>query len=102
NPGVVPGRDLVDVTLVHLDLRAIVHQDVQRSGEHVAHVTVLAGGCPDHGLDVLRPTPTGLPGEPGDRRLVEVDDIDVPERERADDVRGGHQALPLQARHVRI
>src|SRR3954453_18155351 len=102
DPRVVPRRDLIDVARTDLDLRSVVHPDVQDTRKHVPEMTVRARDRPDDGLDILRPPPPGLPREPRDGGLVEVDDIDVPEWEGPDDVRRGHQVLPLQPRHAAI
>ncbi len=101
DPGVVSRRDLEGVAGADLKCTAVVHDHVQRPGQDVADVAVQARGGLDGGRHVLRPAPAGLPGQAGDIRLIEVDDIDVPERKRPDNVRR-RDGLALQTRHVRI
>jgi hypothetical protein len=101
DPGVVTRRDLEGVAGTDLQLGPVVHRDMQDAGDDISDMSVLARRGLDNGLHVLRPAPAWLPREPGDRGLVEVDDIDMAEREGPDEIRG-RQVLPLQTRHVRM
>ena len=87
DPGVVAGWDLVGVAGDDVELRPVVHLDVEMSADHVAEVAIQAGRRVDDRPDDLRPAPAGLPHEPPDGRLVELDDVDVAHRELPDLVR---------------
>jgi hypothetical protein len=77
DPSVVPRADHVDVARSYLLLGAVVVDEVHPTRNHVARVQNLAGVGPHDGLDVLRPTPLGLEGEPPRSDLVEAYYVDL-------------------------
>jgi hypothetical protein len=100
HPGVMPGRDLVDVAAVDVHLGPVVHDDVEAPPDRERDVADLAARRPDDRLDVGRPSPARRQRDPADDRLVEIDRFQVPGAERANAIRSGER-LALEAGHRR-
>ena len=83
DPAVVTGRDLEDHAWSDLAGRAVLEPVAESPLDADADVVVLAQVSTRDGPDVLHPVPAGLEHHPADHDVVEVVDVDPPERRRA-------------------
>jgi hypothetical protein len=95
HPGVVTLRQRGDIAGPGVELGAVGHHDVQRSGRVVLEVRRLAQVGARDRLDVVRPAPAGLQGEPADFGAADLDEVHGAVGERAGLV-GGLEALLLR------
>src|SRR6202008_801395 len=93
---VVAGRGLLYVTGLNVELRSVVHRDVERAGQRVRDMSDLAAGCANDRHDVDSPVPARRAVDPADRGLVEVDDLQLAGAERSRPIRSG-KGLALEA-----
>ena len=101
DPAVVAGRDLEDHARADLAGRAVLQPVAEPPRDADADMVVLAQARARDGLDVLHPVPAGLEHHPADHEVVEVVDVDAPERCRADLV-GILERLRLETGHLSI
>src|SRR5262249_30651820 len=77
DPGIVAGRDLVDIAGNEVHGRAVVHDDVQLPADHEADVPVLALRGPGDRADVVRPSPARLELEFPEHDVIEGDEAQL-------------------------
>ena len=98
DPAVVAGRDLEDHAGSDLARRAVFEPVAEPARDADADVVVLAEARPGDRLDVLQPVPARLERHPADHEVVQVVDVDPPERGRPGLV-GGFERLRLETGH---
>jgi hypothetical protein len=87
------------VAAFDVELRPVVHHDVEDPGDGIGDVAHLTGGRPDHRADVLRPAPAWIQPDSTDRDLVELDELEQTGAERPCAI-GLVERLSLQPGHA--